>query len=152
MWTNSTSVVTNQGIEAGLTYNFYKKFNINANTSYAALASVSSTDAFTPAFNTPTWIVNASIGNREIAKNTGFNVGWHWQSGFYWNSPLATGTVPAYATVDAQVNYRFTNLFTTVKLGATDIFNHRYYQYIGGPTIGAFYYLTLVFDTNGFKK
>ena len=152
MWTNSTSVVTNQGIETGITYNFYKKFNIHANTSYAALASVSSTDAFTPAFNTPTWIVNASIGNREIAKNTGFNIGWHWQSAFYWNSPLATGIVPAYSTVDAQVNYRITNLFTTVKLGATNIFNHRYYQYIGGPTIGAFYYTTLVFDLNGKKN
>ncbi len=152
MWTNSTSLVTNQGVEAGLTYNLYKKFNINANTSYAALASVSSTDAFTPAFNTPTWIVNASIGNREFVRNTGFNLGWHWQSGFYWNSPLATGTVPAYGTVDAQVNYRFTNLFTTLKIGATDIFNHRYYQYIGGPTIGAFYYFTLVFDTNAKKS
>ena len=152
MWTNSTSVVTNQGIEAGITYNFYKKFNINANTSYAALASVSSTDAFTPAFNTPTWIVNASIGNREIAKNTGFNIGWHWQSAFYWNSPLATGIVPAYSTIDAQVNYHITNLLTTVKVGATDIFNHRYYQYIGGPTIGAFYYTTLVFDLNGKKN
>jgi len=152
MWTNSTSVVTNQGVEAGVTYNFYKKFNMNANTSYAALASVSSTDAFTPAFNTPTWIINASIGNREIVKNTGFNIGWHWESAFYWNSPLATGTVPAYGTVDAQVNYRFTNLFTTLKIGATDIFNHRYYQYIGGPTIGAFYYFTLVFDTNAKKS
>jgi outer membrane receptor protein involved in Fe transport len=152
MWTNSTTLVTNQGIEAGITYNFYKKFNINANTSYSALASESSTDAFTPAFNTPTWIVNASIGNREIAKNTVVNVGWHWQSAFYWNSPLATGTVPSYGTVDAQVNYRFTGLGTTLKLGSTDIFNRRYYQYIGGPTIGAFYYLTLVFDTNALKK
>ena len=152
MWTNSTTLVTNQGIEAGVTYNFYKKFNINANTSYSAIASESSTDAFTPAFNTPTWIVNASIGNREIAKNTGFNIGWHWQSAFYWNSPLATGIVPSYSTIDAQVNYRFTDIGTTVKLGGTNIFNHRYYQYIGGPTIGAFYYITLVFDTNAFKK
>ncbi|WP_431215756.1 hypothetical protein ACQ86N_14495 [Puia sp. P3] len=57
-----------------------------------------------PAFNTPNWITNLSIGNREILKNTGFNVGWHWQNAFYWNSPLAAGNVPAYSTVDAQVN------------------------------------------------
>ncbi|HVM87069.1 MAG TPA: TonB-dependent receptor [Puia sp.] len=152
MWTNSTTLVTNQGIEAGITYNFYKQFTINANTSYAAIASESSTDAFTPAFNTPTWTVNASIGNREIIKNTGFNVGMHWQSAFYWNSPLATGTVPAYSTVDAQLNYRFTDIGTTLKIGGTNIFNHRYYQYVGGPTIGAFYYFTLVFDTNTLKK
>ena len=48
MWTNSKSVVTNQGVEMGITYNFYKKFNITGNASYAAIASISSSDAFTP--------------------------------------------------------------------------------------------------------
>jgi iron complex outermembrane receptor protein len=152
MWTNSKSLVTNQGIEAGLTYNFYKKFNISTNASYAAIASISSSDAFTPAFNTPSWITNLSIGNREVLKNTGFNVGWHWQTAFYWNSPLATGIVPAYGTIDAQVNYRMPYWYSVLKLGATDIFNKKYYQYIGGPTVGAFYYLTIVFDTNTRKN
>ncbi len=152
MWTNSKSLVTNQGVEAGITYNFYKKFNITGNVSYAAIASISSSDAFTPAFNTPNWITNISVGNREVLKNTGFNIGWHWQSGFYWNSPLATGEVPSYGTIDAQVNYRIPSLFSTLKLGATDIFNKRYYQYIGGPTIGAFYYFTIVFDTNTTRR
>jgi iron complex outermembrane receptor protein len=152
MWTNSKSQVTNQGVELGATYNFYKKFNITANASYAAIASIESSDAFTPAFNTPDWITNVSIGNREILKNTGFNIGWHWQNSFYWNSPLAAGTVPSYGTVDAQVNYRIPKLFSTLKLGATDIFNTKYYQYLGGPTIGGFYYFTIVFDTNTGKK
>jgi len=151
MWTNSKSRVTNDGVEFGATYNFYKKFNVSANASYASLITVESTDAFTPAFNTPSWIINFSVGNREIAKNTGFNIGWHWQSGFYWNSPLAAGQVPAYGSIDAQVNYRLPKLFSTLKLGATDIFNHRYYQYLGGPTIGGFYYFTIVFDA-GNKK
>ncbi len=152
MWTNSKSKVTNQGVEAGVTYNFYKKFNVNFNTSYAAIANISSSDAFTPAFNTPTWITNLSIGNREVVKNTGFNIGWHWQSQFYWNSPLATGEVPAYSTIDAQVNYRIPKLYTTLKLGGTNIFNKKYYQYIGGPSVGGFYYFTVVFDTNTKQK
>ncbi|HTI09657.1 MAG TPA: TonB-dependent receptor [Puia sp.] len=152
MWTNSKSQVTNQGVELGVSYNFYKKFNITANASYAAIASIESTDAFTPAFNTPDWITNVSIGNREILPNTGFNIGWHWQNKFYWNSPLAAGTVPSYGTIDAQVNYRIPKLFSTLKLGATDIFNTRYYQYLGGPTVGGFYYFTIVFDTNSGRK
>jgi outer membrane receptor protein involved in Fe transport len=147
MWTNSKSQVTNQGVELGANYNFYKKFTITANASYAAIVSTESSDAFTPAFNTPNWITNVSFGNREIVKNTGFNIGWHWQNSFYWNSPLAAGNVPAYSTIDAQVNYRLPNLYTTLKIGATDIFNKRYYQYLGGPTIGGFYYFTIVFDT-----
>jgi iron complex outermembrane receptor protein len=151
MWTNSKSRVTNQGLEFGAKYNFFEKFTLSANASYAALVSSESTDAFTPAFNTPTWITNISIGNREILPNTGFTVGWHWQSKFYWNSPLAAGEVPAYGTADAQVNYRIPSLFSTLKLGTTDLFNHRYYQYLGGPTIGAFYYFSIVFDTNSRK-
>ncbi|HSZ85389.1 MAG TPA: TonB-dependent receptor, partial [Puia sp.] len=82
MWTNSKSRVTNQGVEFGVTYNFVGKFNISANASYAALVTVESSDAFTPAFNTPNWITNISIGNKEILKNTGFNIGWHWQNYF----------------------------------------------------------------------
>ena len=148
MWTNSKSQVTNQGVEFGANYNFYGKFTISANASYAAIASLESTDAFTPAFNTPAWITNVSIGNREILPNTGFTVGWHWQNAFYWNSPLAAGEVPGYGTVDAQVNYRLPKLFSTLKLGATDLLNTRYYQYLGGPTVGAFYYFTIIFDTN----
>jgi outer membrane receptor protein involved in Fe transport len=148
MWTNSKSQVTNQGFELGAAYNFYKKYTFTANASYAAIASIESTDAFTPAFNTPDWITNVSIGNREILKNTGVNIGWHWQNHFYWNSPLAVGTVPSYGTIDAQVNYRIPKLLSTVKIGATNIFNTKYYQYIGGPTVGGFYYFTIVFDTN----
>jgi iron complex outermembrane recepter protein len=151
MWTNSKSRVTNQGIEFGVTYNFVGKFNISANASYAALVTVESSDAFTPAFNTPNWITNVSIGNKEILKNTGFNIGWHWQNSFYWNSPLAAGNVPAYGTIDGQVNYRIPKLLSTLKLGATNIFNKRYYQYLGGPTISGFYYFTIVVDA-GFKK
>jgi outer membrane receptor protein involved in Fe transport len=148
MWTNSKSVVSNQGVDAGLSYNFYKNFNLTANLSYAALHEITSSDAFTPAFNTPKWITNISIGNRKILKNTGFNIVWHWQDAFYWNSPLANGIVSAYNTVDAQVNYQFTKLNTIVKLGASNILNSYHTQYIGGPAVGGFYYITFVFDNN----
>ena len=148
MWTNSKSIVSNQGIELGLSYNFYKNFNLSANLSYAELQEITSSDAFTPAFNTPKWITNISIGNREIIKNVGFNIVWHWQDAFYWNSPLANGIVNAYNTVDAQINYRFTKLKTIVKLGASNILNSYHTQYIGGPSVGGFYYATFIFDTN----
>jgi outer membrane receptor protein involved in Fe transport len=148
MWTNSKSVVTNQGVDLGITYNFLKNFNFSTNVSYAALVNIEATDAFTPAFNTPKWITNISIGNREIIKNTGFNVVWHSQSSFYWNSPLAQGNVPSYSTFDAQINHRLPALFSTIKLAATNIFNNHYYQYLGGPVIGGFYYCSVVIDLN----
>lgn len=146
MWTNSKSQVSNKGFDIGLNYNITKKYNIGANLSYADLVEVSASDAFTPAFNTPKFITNISFGNREIIKNAGFNLVWHWQDKFYWNSPLATGTVAAYSTLDAQVNVRVPKINSTFKLGGTNLLNYYHTQYIGGPSIGGFYYITYVLD------
>lgn len=151
MWTNSTSIVSNQGASLGLNYSIYKKYQASGNVSFATLVKVSEADALIPAFNTPKWMVNLSIGNNEVFKNAGFNVSWRWQSAFDWQSPLANGTIPAYATVSAQVNYRVPRINTSFKLGATNLFNKKYYQYEGGPVIDGFYYLTIVYDHN-FKK
>ena len=151
MWTNSTSIVSNQGASLGLSYNLYKKYQASGNVSFATLVKVSEADALIPAFNTPKWMINLSIGNNEVFKNAGFNLSWRWQSAFEWQSPLANGTIPAYATVSAQVNYRVPKINTSFKLGATNLLNKKYYQYEGGPVIDGFYYLTIVYDHN-FKK
>jgi outer membrane receptor protein involved in Fe transport len=152
MWTNSTSIVSNQGASLGLTYAVWKKFTVGANVSYATLVKVSEKDALIPAFNTPEWITNISVGNREVFRNAGFNIGWRWQSAFDWQSPLANGRIPQYGVVDAQVSYAVPAIHTRFKLGASNLLNHWYYQYEGGPLIGGLYYLTIVFDYNLKKK
>jgi hypothetical protein len=110
------------------------------------MKSNSTNDIFVTGFNTPEWSTNLSFGNREIAKNVGFNVVWRWQDGFLWESPLVTGGIPAFNTIDAQVSFRFPKLKSYLKLGGTDLLNHRYLQYAGGPTIGALYYAAITVD------
>jgi hypothetical protein len=105
-----------------------------------------SDDIFVTGFNTPQWTSNLSLGNREIFKNIGFNVVWRWQDAFLWESPLVTGGINAYNTIDAQVTFRFPKINTTLKLGGADIFNHRYLQYAGGPTLGGLYYAAVTLD------
>jgi len=146
MWTNSKSITHNQGSSLAVTYNFYKKFTFGTNMSYAELKGVSELDALVPAFNTPKWMVNVSFGNKEVVKNLGFNIVWKWQSSFLWQNPLADGIVPSYNTFDAQVNYRIPKLFSTIKVGATNLLNRRYYQFIGGPVVGGLYYTTITVD------
>lgn len=148
MWTNSTGVVSNQGASLGLRYNLPKQYALSANVSYSQLLHISEGDALIPAFNTPQWITNISIGNPQFFKNVGFNVSWRWQSGFDWQSPLANGFIPAYDVVDAQINYTVPKIYTTFKLGASNLFNKKYYQYEGGPVIGGLYYFTIIFDNN----
>jgi iron complex outermembrane receptor protein len=71
---------------------------------------------------------------------------WRWQDAFLWESPLVTGGISAYNTLDAQVSFRFPKLKSQLKLGGADILNHRYLQYAGGPTIGALYYAAITVD------
>ncbi|MGI4835329.1 MAG: TonB-dependent receptor [Janthinobacterium lividum] len=146
VYTNSRQNYRSYGSTLGVTYNFFQKFTLGGNVNYNALSQNDQADVFVTGFNTPRWAGSASFGNREIVRNLGFNVVYHWQTSFYWESPLANGTVPAYRTLDAQVNLRVPNLKTTIKLGATNLTDNRYFQYAAGPTIGGLYYVALTFD------
>jgi len=147
MWTNAKSTYFNYGATAGAHYNFYKKFIVGGNVSYAVLQKIDAKDTGleTP-FNTPKYIVNLNVGNRELIKNLGFMLSWRWQDSFIWKSQLANGTVAAYQTFDAQVTYRVPQLKSSIKVGGSNLLNNYYYQYTGGPAIGAFYYATITID------
>ncbi len=142
----------------GLTYNFYRKYVLSGNANYNNIISNETQDLFVTGFNTPKYVTNLSIGNREVGrsgvtKNIGFNVVWRWQDSFLWQSPLADGVVPAYYTVDAQFSYRWSGSMGTqpklnLKLGASNLFNHHYIQYAAGPTLGALYYMALTWDVS----
>ena len=146
VYTNAKNTYHNFGSALGITYNFYKRYTIGGNVSFNQMKSNQSNDIFVTGFNTPRWTTNLSFGNREVVKNVGFNIVWKWQDAFLWESPLVTGNITAYSTVDAQVTYRLPKAKTTVKLGGADIFNNRYLQYAGGPTIGALYYVAITVD------
>lgn len=146
VYTNAKNTYNNFGSALGVTYNFYKKFTVSGNVSFNKMKSNSTSDIFVTGFNTPEWSTNLSFGNREVVKNVGFNVVWRWQDSFLWESPLVTGGIAAFNTIDAQVSFHFPKLKSYLKLGGADILNHRYLQYAGGPTIGALYYAAITVD------
>ena len=146
VFTNAKNEYRNYGSSLGVTWNFHKKWLSSGNVNFNNIVSNKQSDVFLTAFNTPRWAVNLSFGNREIAKNLGFNIVWRWQSAFQWESPLANGKVPSYQTFDAQVSYRVPKVKTTIKAGGSNIFNNRYIQYAAGPTIGGLYYVAITVD------
>jgi outer membrane receptor for ferrienterochelin and colicin len=146
VFTNAKNKYTNYGSALGLSWNFYKTFSISGNINYNDIKKNNTSDVFVTGFNTPKWGTNLAFGNREIIRNFGFNIVWKWQDAFVWESPLVNGDVPAYNTVDAQVTLRVPSLKATIKLGGSNIFNNRYFQYAGGPTIGAIYYTAITLD------
>ncbi|SHH05769.1 CarboxypepD_reg-like domain-containing protein [Chryseobacterium oranimense] len=146
VYTNSNSTYKSFGTSLGIRYNLVKNYNVNVNVSYNDLISTNTSDLFITAFNTPKWAVNLSVGNREIIKNIGFTVAARWQNSFLWESPLASGNIPAYYTIDAQATWRIPEIKANVKIGATNLLNRRYLQYAAGPEIGGLYYLAFTYD------
>ncbi|HKG68186.1 MAG TPA: TonB-dependent receptor, partial [Segetibacter sp.] len=146
VYTNAKNVYNSYGSTLGVTYAFYKKYTIRANANFNELSKNPNPDIFLTGFNTPKWVTNISFGNREVVKNVGFNILWRWQDEVFWESTLANGQVPAFSTFDAQVSVKVPKLRSTVKVGASNIFNKRYIQFAAGPTVGGLYYVALTID------
>jgi iron complex outermembrane receptor protein len=143
MWTNSRTVAYNIGAGLSMLYHLPHNFVAGSNVTYASLRRKSNNDGLEDGFNTPEWIVNFSFGNDKVAHNMGFNVTYRWQSNYFWQSFLVTGTVPAYSTLDAQVTRHFQRV--SLKVGGSNILNQYYNSFLGGPSVGGFYYLTLTY-------
>jgi iron complex outermembrane receptor protein len=133
------------GAALGITYNLPGNFTLSGNYNFNKLLTIIG-PSFLNDFNTPEHKTNISLGNRKIGKNLGFNVTYRYQSQFRWESNFAIGDVPEIHNVDAQLSYKISQLKSVLKLGGSNIFNSRYYQNYGGPTIGAIYYLSITFD------
>jgi iron complex outermembrane receptor protein len=144
--TNSIDEVTTRGVSIGINYYFRKYFMLNGNYSYNKLDRGASTDPLIPAFNTPENKYNLGFSARDL-KNFGFNVNYKWVQGFdYEGSPQFTGYVPSYNMVDAQVNYKIQNIHSTLKLGASNLFNNKKFTVYGGPRVGRMAYVSIVVD------
>ncbi|MBC7937115.1 MAG: TonB-dependent receptor [Rhizobacter sp.] len=146
VYTNANNKYTTYGSSVGLTYNFYKTFTVSGNFNFNKIKGNDSPDLFITGFNTPRFTSNVSFGNRAVTRNIGFNVVWKWQDNFLWESPLVSGNVATINNIDAQITCRVPKVKSTIKVGGTNIFNNRRYQYAGGPTIGALYYAAITVD------
>jgi outer membrane receptor protein involved in Fe transport len=148
MWTNSQSIIYNYGFSAGVTYHFKKDLTAAANTSFSKLKNTENEDGLEDGFNTPQWILNLSLSKQNIVKQVDAGVVYKWQSAYYWQSFLAVGNVAAYGTLDAQLTWTIKKIHSNVKLGASNLLNHYYASFLGGPAVGGMYYVTIVYGLN----
>jgi iron complex outermembrane receptor protein len=70
-------------------------------------------------------------------------VAYKWQSDYYSQTFLVNGNVPSYSSLDAQVTYRLPQVKCSIKLGASNLLNHYYRSFLGGPSVGGMYYVTI---------
>ncbi len=149
IYTNFTDRVTSQGAVLGLTYSLPRGYTLSGNYNWNVLQHTPPPDQFMSEFNTPEHKTNLSFGNRKVTERLGFNVTWRWQAEFLWQSSFtipANGMVPAYSTLDAQISYKIPDIKSVLKIGGSNLLNQKYFQSLGGPNIGAMYYVSLTFD------
>ena len=141
---NAAAEVTAYGAAMGIDYRVTGNYNLSGNFSYNKLGDIPTN--YINDFNTPTLRYNLALGNREVVKNVGFNVSYRWQDSFYWNSSFASGDVPSFGTVDAQINLKIPSVKSMIKIGASDLLNRYYITSYGNPQMGGMYYVGFTFN------
>ena len=142
-YTNSEAEVKSYGGAVGLSTKVFGGFNLNTNYTYAKLDFDS--DAypdFNTNFNTPEHKVKVGFGKADLFENFGFNMAWRWSDNYEWEAAFGDGEIPAYHTMDAQINYTIPSLKSTLKVGATNLLGDEYFTMFGSGYIGSMYYLT----------
>lgn len=145
MWTNSKTSVYQYGGSIGLLWKTRNGYSFSAHSSYAQLQKSGAEDGLEDGFNTPKWMAFASASKEKIINQFGAGISFRWQSGYYWQSFLINGNVPAISTVDMHISYRCVKTPFRLKLGGSNITNNYYYSILGGPSIGGMYYLTATY-------
>ena len=145
--TNSDTKVNTWGAGVGFDYKMNKNFFSFFNAYTDNIRNVP--NGFQAGWSTPKYRLNAGFGNSGLGKSKkiGFNVNLRWQDEFYWESGgLADGTVKAYTTLDAQVNYKIPKIKSMIKIGGTNITNKFYQTGFGNPNIGGMYYISFGYN------
>lgn len=140
---NVTDKVKSYGGALGMDY-LINNYSITGNVSINKIGDLPNN--YINDFNTPTVRYNLGFSNREVVKNIGYNVAYRWQDKFTWNSSFAGGEVPAFGTIDAQVNFKVPSINSMIKVGGSNILNKYYYTSYGNPEAGAMYYVSLAFN------
>jgi outer membrane receptor protein involved in Fe transport len=142
---NSSTKVKTHGIGLGADYR-HLKWSLFANVYSDVITGVPS--GFQAYFNTPKYKLNAGIANTGLGKKkrAGFNVVMCWQDALMWEGELANGPLKAFATMDAQVNYKLPKTKSMIKLGGTNIFNRYYKNAFANPEVGGLYYASFAYN------
>jgi outer membrane receptor protein involved in Fe transport len=150
--TNSDQVVVTRGFSTGVNYYFNKNYSVTFNYSFNELTTAED-DPIIPAYNTPRNKFNIGFQARGINMSIlsglemGFGANYKWIEGFVFEgSPQFTGAIDSYGLLDAQVNWTWSKINTTLKIGASNVLDNRVYQVYGGPQVGRLAYVSILYS------
>jgi outer membrane receptor protein involved in Fe transport len=146
-YTNSAADVNSYGASIAVSTKVFGGYDLSFNYTYAKEDFDQKSDPdFVTNFNTPEHKFKARFGNTNLFDNFGFNVAWRWSDTYLWQNAFATGPIPAFNVLDAQVNLRVPSLKSTFKLGASNVLGDEYYTAVGTGFIGSMFYASWVIN------
>ncbi|WP_034042059.1 TonB-dependent receptor [Wocania ichthyoenteri] len=142
-YTNSKANVNSYGASLGLSIKVLGNFDLGGSYTYSKLDfDQAAFPDFVTNFNTPEHKFKASFGNTNLFKNFGFNINYRFSDDYFWENTFATGLVPEYHVLDAQINLRVPSFKSTFKVGGTNLLGDEYFSAVGTGHIGSMYYIS----------
>ncbi|MGC1633401.1 MAG: TonB-dependent receptor, partial [Gelidibacter sp.] len=143
LYTNSQADVNSYGGSIGLETKVFGNFDLGGSYTYTKQDfDQAAFPDFKTSFNTPLHKAKVNFGNTELFKNFGFNAAWRWSDKYFWQATFGDGHIPAYHTLDAQLNLTVPSLKSIFKVGATNVLGEEYFTAIGTGSIGSMYYVS----------
>lgn len=143
---NAEQQVRSMGATLGLAYYINEKYSATLNYTWAKLVDDDLDDPIIPGFNTPEHKVNVGVKGRNVWKGLGFSANFQWVDSFEWQSTFGDGRVPSYSFLDLQLSYEIPKWYSTVRLGASNVYNLKRVEAYGSPRIGTMVYGSVLFD------
>ena len=142
---NSDEAVKAIGWGVSADYQLGRRYVARVNLSGDRLRDVPS--GLVTFFNTPKFRYNLGLSNDAVGgSHWGFNVVWRWQDEVDWEGTFGAGNIPSYGTLDAQISYKFSNIRSIFKVGASNLMNKYYVSAFGNPEIGGVYYVSFGYN------
>lgn len=143
LYTNTDVEIKSLGFGVGVSKKVYGNFEVAANYNYAEFDFDQAKDpSFEAGFNTPKHRIKGTISNDKIAKNFGMSVSARWNDSYKWESSFADGMVDEATVIDAQANYTFTKLKSTLKAGVANLTGKEYFSVLGAGAIGSQWFVS----------
>lgn len=143
---NAKQQVRSMGATIGLAYYINDKFTATLNYTWAKLVDDDLDDPIIPGFNTPEHKVNVGVKGRKVWKGLGFAANFQWVDKYFWTSTFGDGMVPSYSFLDLQLNYEIPKWYSTLRLGASNVYNLKRQEAFGAPSIGTMVYGSITID------
>lgn len=153
---NAKENISTLGASASLKYSITKGLMANASYSFARVFDDKISDDLIPGFNTPPHKFNIGLTGRKLFHGLGFAANFYWVDSYVWESPfsdraarvfgLSETRVPSYHTLDLMVMYELDKIYSTFRVGVSNIYNNKHVEIWGGPEIGAMVYASWLFD------